>query len=79
MQAQTIATAIQIGNPINFEKAKTIIQTVKGVVEYVSDEEILAAKFRIDRAGIGCEPASAATLAGIKKLRSKNVIPEVAK
>ncbi len=66
MSAETIATAIRIGNPVNFTRASRSIINTKGIVGRVSDDEILAAKGVIDRAGLGCEPASAATLAGLK-------------
>ncbi len=68
VKAETVATAIRIGNPISFIKARKTIEETNGVVEQVSDEEILKAKAVIDNAGIGCEPASATTVAGIKKL-----------
>src|SRR5579885_810512 len=68
VQAQTVATAIKIGNPVSFTRARRVIEQTNGLVEMVSDEEILEAKRVIDRAGIGCEPASAASLAGVRKL-----------
>ena len=74
VKAETIATAIRIGNPVNYEKAKRSIEFTKGVVEQVSDAEIMLAKSEIDKLGIGCEPASAASLAGAKKLRTKGII-----
>jgi threonine synthase len=74
VQADTVATAIKIGNPVSFTRARRVIEESDGVVEEVTDEEILAAKSVIDRAGIGCEPASAATLAGIRKLVARGVI-----
>jgi threonine synthase len=74
MQAETVATAIKIGNPVSFTRARRVIEESDGIVESVSDAEILAAKTVIDRAGIGCEPASAATLAGIRKLVVQGVI-----
>lgn len=76
VQARTVATAIKIGNPVSFTRARRVIQQTQGVVEEVSDEEILAAKAVIDRAGIGCEPASAATLAGIRKLVQRGIIQQ---
>jgi threonine synthase len=69
-----VATAIRIGDPVSHERARIAIQTTRGVVAEVSDDEILAAKARIDGAGLGCEPASAASLAGARKLRSEGVI-----
>ncbi|MGB9694617.1 MAG: threonine synthase [Caldisericaceae bacterium] len=74
VKAETIATAIRIGNPVNYEKAKETIKFTKGVVEAVFDKEILEAKQNIDRLGIGCEPASAASLAGLKKLVDRGII-----
>jgi threonine synthase len=74
VQAQTIATAIKIGNPVSYARARQVIEETNGVVEEVNDEEILAAKSVIDRSGIGCEPASAATLAGARKLVARGVI-----
>lgn len=74
MKAETIATAIRIGNPVNYEKAVKSIEFTKGVVESVSDLEILEAKRDIDNLGIGCEPSSASTLAGLRKLRKSDVI-----
>lgn len=68
VRAHTVATAIQIGDPVSYARARRVIELSNGLVEQVSDEEILAAKAVIDRAGIGCEPASAAALAGAKKL-----------
>ncbi len=74
MQARTIATAIKIGDPVSFTRARHVIEQTNGIVAEVSDEEILAAKAVIDRAGIGCEPASAATLAGVRKLAQHGII-----
>jgi threonine synthase len=68
VEADTIATAIKIGNPASIERARRTIETTGGIVTAVSDEDILDAKAQIDRIGIGCEPASAASLAGIRKL-----------
>ena len=76
VQAETIATAIRIGDPVSYAKAVTAIRDTNGVVEQVTDEELMAAKRTIDRMGIGCEPASATTLAGVKKLRAAGVIRE---
>ncbi|GAC1615329.1 MAG: threonine synthase [Ktedonobacteraceae bacterium] len=68
VQAETVASAIKIGNPVSYARARRVIEESDGIVESVSDTEILAAKVVIDRSGIGCEPASAATLAGARKL-----------
>jgi threonine synthase len=67
-KAHTIATAIKIGNPANYTKAIRSLRWTDGIVECVSDEEILEAKARVDAAGIGAEPASCASVAGLKKL-----------
>ncbi len=71
---ETIATAIRIGNPVNVEKAKHAIEFTKGVVEAVSDEEILNAKIELDSFGFGCELSSASTLAGLKRLIKEGLI-----
>jgi threonine synthase len=73
--AETVATAIRIGAPLGYTKARRTIELTDGVVEAVSDDEILEAKAMIDRSGIGCEPASATSLAGIRKLVQSGVIP----
>lgn len=74
MKADTLATAIKIGNPVNYKKAVRAVNWTNGWVESVTDQEILDAKALIDRAGIGCEPASACSLAGTKKLVDTGVI-----
>ena len=68
MQATTRATAIRIGNPASWRKAARIIRQTGGYCEQVSEAEIAIAKAEIGQEGIGCEPASAVTLAGLKKL-----------
>jgi threonine synthase len=67
-QADTLATAIRIGNPASWKKALRVLQATGGAVEQVSEVEIARAKAEIGSDGIGCEPASAVTLAGLKKL-----------
>ena len=74
VHAETVATAIKIGDPVSYERARRVIEESNGLVEEVTDEEILTAKAVIDRAGIGCEPASAAALAGAKKLVERGTI-----
>lgn len=74
LKAETVASAIKIGAPASIERARRSIQSTNGVVTRVSDHDILEAKAQIDRAGIGCEPASAATLAGVRKLVLDGVI-----
>jgi len=76
MSAETIASAIRIGDPVSYDKAVAAIRETNGVVEQVSDDELMAAKRTIDRYGIGCEPASATTLAGVRKLRAAGVIKD---
>ncbi|NNG15424.1 MAG: threonine synthase [Gemmatimonadales bacterium] len=70
----TIASAIRIGNPASYDRAVRAIRDTDGVVTTVSDEEILEAKAVIDVAGIGCEPASAASVAGVRRLVRDGVI-----
>ncbi len=68
VHADTMATAIRIGNPASWKKALRVIRETEGTVEQVSEIEIALAKAEIGAEGIGCEPASAVTLAGLKKL-----------
>jgi threonine synthase len=72
--AETIASAIRIGDPVSHRKAVSAIQQTNGIVEQVTDDELMLAKREIDEMGIGCEPASATTLAGVKKLRAAGVM-----
>ncbi len=71
---ETLATAIKIGDPVSWPKALHEVTATCGVVEQVSEQEIADAKAVIGKAGIGCEPASAATLAGIRKLTAAGTI-----
>lgn len=71
---KTLATAIQIGDPVSWTKALREVTESGGVVERVTEQEIADAKAVIGASGIGCEPASAATLAGIRKLTAAGVI-----
>ena len=75
---QTMATAIQIGNPVSWKKALRALECTNGIVERVSEQEIADAKAKIGIDGIGCEPASAATLAGIKRLVASGTIDSAA-
>lgn len=68
VQAETRATAIRIGNPASWKKAIHVLEATGGACEQVSEIEIAQAKAEIGAEGIGCEPASAVTLAGLKKL-----------
>ncbi len=74
VRASTQATAISIGAPVSYVRARAVIEATGGVVTEVSDDEIFAAKACIDRAGIGCEPASAASVAGARRLVAEGVI-----
>ncbi len=75
--ADTRATAIRIGNPASFHKAVRTLQSTGGWAEAVSEQEIALAKAEIGAEGVGCEPASAVTLAGLKKLVAQGkVTPE---
>jgi threonine synthase len=74
--ADTVATAIKIGAPVSWTRAVRSIRETKGVVAEVTDQEIMEAKAVVDRAGIGCEPASAASVAGLRKLREAGTIGE---
>jgi threonine synthase len=65
---ETRATAIRIGNPASWRKAVNVLKNTGGMCEEVSEKEIAQAKAELGAEGIGCEPASAATLAGLKKL-----------
>jgi threonine synthase len=71
---ETLATAIKIGDPVSWPKALHEIAVTGGVVEKVTEQEIADAKAVVGRCGIGCEPASAATLAGIRKLTGAGVM-----
>jgi threonine synthase len=71
---ETLATAIKIGDPVSWPKALHEVLATNGVVERVTEQEIADAKAVIGKAGIGCEPASAATLAGIRKLTVAGVM-----
>jgi threonine synthase len=71
---ETLATAIRIGDPVSWPKALAEVRASNGVVEKVTEQEIADAKAQIGRAGIGCEPASAATLAGIRKLTAAGIM-----
>lgn len=74
MIADTQASAIRIGNPASWKKALRVLQTTGGEVEQVNELEIAEAKAEIGADGIGCEPASAVTLAGLKKLRKNGFV-----
>lgn len=70
----TCASAIEIARPVNLKKCLRAIDICNGVVRAVTDEEILDAKAIIGKYGLGCEPASAATIAGLRHLRAEGLI-----
>jgi threonine synthase len=74
VEAHTRASAIRIGNPASWRKAARVIQESGGWCLDVTEAEIAIAKAELGAEGLGCEPASAVTLAGLKKLHAKGVI-----
>jgi threonine synthase len=74
VEAHTRATAIRIGNPASWRKAARVIQETGGACLDVTEAEIAIAKAEIGAEGLGCEPASAVTLAGLKKLRAQGFV-----
>jgi len=68
VQPRTEASAIRIGNPVNWKKALRALRSTEGLCEAVTDEQIFEAKAALAKDGVGCEPASAASVAGIHKL-----------
>ncbi len=74
LKASTIASAIEINRPVNLKKCLRALDFCGGVVRQVSDQEIMDAKARVGAGGIGCEPASAASVAGAKRLREEGII-----
>ena len=70
----TCASAIEIARPVNLKKCLRSIDICNGLVRAVTDEEILDAKAIVGKFGLGCEPASAATIAGLKQLRAEQII-----
>jgi threonine synthase len=74
VKANTVATAIKIGNPASYERAVTAIRETHGVVVSVHDTDLLEAKAAVDASGVGCEPASAAAVAGLRQLVGRGTI-----
>ncbi len=74
VKAETIASAIRIGDPASHDRAVESIRLTAGVVSEVGDDEILEAKAVVDASGAGCEPASAASVAGARRLAREGVI-----
>jgi threonine synthase len=73
-RASTIASAIEINRPVNLYKCLRALECCQGVVREVTDEQMLDAKAQVGANGLGCEPASAASVAGAKLLREEGVI-----
>jgi threonine synthase len=73
-KAHTIASAIEINRPVNLPKALRALHAMNGVVRSVDDRTILEHKALVGRYGYGCEPASAASVAGARLLREQGVI-----
>ena len=73
-RASTIASAIEINRPVNLSKCLRAIDFTNGIVREVSEQEMLDAKSQIGASGFGCEPASAASVAGAKRLVAEGVI-----
>ena len=73
-RASTIASAIEINRPVNLMKCIRALECCNGLVRKVSDQEILDAKAQVGAGGLGCEPASAASVAGLKRLVAEGVI-----
>jgi len=74
IKAKTMASAIEILKPVNLKKSLRTLEFTDGVVTKVSDEAILDAMAMVNKNGFGCEPASAATVAGTKKLVEQGTI-----
>jgi threonine synthase len=74
VNAETRATAIRIGNPASWRKAVSVLKNTGGACEEVSEKEISQAKAELGAEGVGCEPASATTLAGLKKLAATGFV-----
>ena len=73
-KASTIASAIEINRPVNLSKCLRALDFCNGVVREVTEQEILDAKAQVGAGGLGCEPASAASVAGARKLVAEGII-----
>ena len=78
-KADTIASAIEINRPVNFEKCLRALDLCNGVVREVTDQQIMDAKAQVGAGGYGCEPASAASVAGAKLLADEGIIDKDAR
>jgi threonine synthase len=74
VRAETVATAIRIGDPASYDRAVRAIRETNGVVIDLPDAEILDAKAVVDASGVGCEPASAASVAGARALATRGIV-----
>jgi threonine synthase len=74
VEANTRASAIRIGNPASWKKCRNVVRATGGWVEQATEAEIALAKAEIGAEGIGCEPASAVTLVGLKKFLAEGKI-----
>jgi threonine synthase len=74
LRADTLASAIEINRPVNLPKALRALERCGGVVREATDAEILDAKATVGAGGLGCEPASGASVAGLLKLVKEGVI-----
>jgi len=74
VRASTVASAVEINRPVNLLKALRALEECGGAVRDVSDQEIVDAKAQVGAGGLGCEPASAASVAGTHKLRQEGII-----
>jgi threonine synthase len=73
-RANTIASAIEINRPVNLNKCLRALEACDGVVREVTEQEILDAKAQVGAGGLGCEPASAASVAGARQLVAEGII-----
>jgi len=73
-KASTLASAIEINRPVNLHKCLRALDAANGIVRQVSDQNALDAKAKIAAGGMGCEPASATSVAGAKLLKAQGVI-----
>jgi threonine synthase len=73
-RAKTVASAIEIGRPVNLPKALRALDVMDGVVREVDDDAILDGRALVARHGFGCEPASGATVAGVRQLVEQGII-----
>ncbi len=76
LRAETLASAIEINRPVNLTKALRALDRCNGLVREATDQEIIDAKAKVGAGGLGCEPASAASVAGVKKMRAEGIIGE---